>query len=424
MIEDAIHYFAGDKTYRRLFLLFKAKYKSLGRVGGTITVDAFTDKELEVIGRFFGKTGSELRQKGKISLEQFNRQLNKTRFAGIDLQQLLEAYFDETLISNKELQQRKEQKVQDSIKELKDHFPELRFWLEYIQHKTADTYWIFRLIEKDFDQFQRMLRQLASAFSQIPEKYERLPMFSQRITRNPHAFDLNTVLGKLLIHLLSLNSNKGEQVVVPSTSEAINDLLLQYQLLRDDITNYVTCANLLAETKQEVHSMWKAAAETQSVLNVPLRELIKVERVFSSGKQNIIWIVENSGVFSSLLDEVPHISLICTHGQFKLAAFILMDLLVQEGYQLRYAGDIDPEGISMAAKIVERYPQHAYPWKMTVDDYHLSMSDNQLSEERINKLDAVNVNSLQPVINELKTYKKAGYQEALVVEMVEELRLE
>lgn len=94
-------------------------------------------------------------------------------------------------------------------------------------------------------------------------------------------------------------------------------MLLQYKILRDDITNYVTGANLLAETEKGIHPMWEGAALTHSVMNIPVRELVSLKRVYPADGRKSVWIVENSGVYSSILDKVPHVPLICTHGQFK-----------------------------------------------------------------------------------------------------------
>lgn len=48
-------------------------------------------------------------------------------------------------------------------------------------------------------------------------------------------------------------------------------------------------------------------------MNMPLRELLKIDKVVpAEGSQ--VYIVENSGVFSSLLDIVPNAPLACTHG--------------------------------------------------------------------------------------------------------------
>ncbi|WP_163971841.1 TIGR02679 domain-containing protein [Oceanobacillus halotolerans] len=340
MIKEALAYFSGDRGYRRLFSLFKKKYESLGRIGGTVKLDQFTMDELEAIVRFFGVTASGLKQKGKLSLEGFERQLRSTKFDGISLKELLEAYFKEPLVSNKEKKQVKDRQQAQLLDQLEADFPKLASWIDHLRKKTPDTYWVYRLMDESYESFSQMLHHLEVALRHLPTQFERLPIFSQRITRNPHAFDLNTNLGKLLIHVLAVEHDQDDFSVVPADSEGINDLLLKYRILRDDITNYVTCANLIADTEEGLHPMWEAAATTHSVLNIPLRELIALARVYPARKNKDVWIVENSGVYSSILDQSPEAPLICTHGQFKLSALLLLDLLVREGCMLYYAGDL------------------------------------------------------------------------------------
>nr|WP_186324763.1 TIGR02679 family protein [Paenibacillus bovis] len=423
-MKEAIGYFQGGKGFRRLFVLFKKKYESLGRVGGTVTLTGWTDEELADIALFFGLSVSELKRKRKVALEQFEQQLKRTKFEHIGLHELLEAYFGESLVSKKEAKALKEQQQQIYLKKLQQDFPNLCFWFQYLQNKSADTYWIYRWMETNEQEFYEGVKLLNVAITSLPQRLERLPLFSQRITRNPHAFDRNSNLGKLWIHVLAVHRQEDGAVSVPADSEGINNLLLQYNILRDDITNYVTCANLLAETDQGVHPVWEAAASMQIVLNVPLRELVTLTSIYPVNLLGKVWVVENSGVYSSILDEVPHAPLICTHGQFKLAALLLMDRLVENGCELYYAGDFDPEGLSMAARLVERYPEHARLWKMDEASYQRSKADVELASDRMNKLASITNIELAPIVKAMKLNKVAGYQEALVNQMVTDLRRE
>ena len=329
MMNEALNYFREDARFEQLFKLFKKKYESLGRIGGTVKIDSFHEKELDAIAKFFGVTIQELRRKGKVSLIEFEKQLKRTRFSEIELKELLEEYFGEPLISNREKKQLELEQQAQYITMLKHQFPRLKFWLEYLEHRSPDTFWIYRLLQDNPEVFQEEAKYLERAYVNLPTNYERLPLFSQRITRDPHAFDMNRNLGKLFLHILAVDQKTEDYVVLPVDTESINSLLFEYRLLRDDITNYVTCANLLAEREDGVHPLWEAAVKTKSVMNTPLRELLNLTKVYPADEEKRVWIVENSGVYSSILDHVPGVPLICTHGQFKLAVFALLDKLVE-----------------------------------------------------------------------------------------------
>ncbi|MBU5594333.1 TIGR02679 family protein [Amphibacillus sp. MSJ-3] len=422
MIEQALAYFRTDNGYDHLFLLFKKKFQSLGRIGGSVKITTLDDRELESLARFYGSTPTQLKEKGSITLQSFERQLSKTRFYDVTLKELLEAYFNEKLISNKEKKQERIKQQEQFLSQAARQFPALASWLTELQHRRPDSHWIYRLIDLSEREFEEMLVHLNDAITHLPKMHERLPMFSQRITRNPHTFDLNTNLGRLFLHLLSLDRVQSGPVMVPTDSESINELLLSYNILRDDISNYVTCVNLIVRTDKGIHPVWQAASDHHSVMNVPLRELEDIVSAYPANGEHQVWLVENSGVYSSILDHLPAVPLLCTHGQFKLSALILIDQLVQSGCTLHYAGDLDPEGLRMAERLVNRYPNQINLWKMDLISYQKSKSPmNVLTEERLKQLDAIQLRSLLPVKEALAENKIAGYQEALVQEMIAEL---
>src|SRR5690625_2750831 len=127
-----------------------------------------------------------------------------------------------------------------------------------------------------------------------------------------------------------------------------------------------------------------------------------------------VWIVENSGVFSTLLDYVPTAPIICTNGQFTLATYMLLDLLANVDCTMYYAGDFDPEGLGMAARLVDRYPNHIKLWRMDQDSYEKSNPTQKLTEERLEKLKGITNVELKEVVDLMWEMKKAGYQEALI----------
>jgi len=118
---------------------------------------------------------------------------------------------------------------------------------------------------------------------------------------------------------------------------------------------------------------------------------------------------------------VPDAPLVCTHGQFKLAAYRLLDMLVASGCQLKYAGDFDPEGLQMAARLKERYNDKLDYWCMDLESYVASEPSVELAKERLVKLTRVTDVELQDVVEEMRRRGKAGYQEALMEKMIKNL---
>lgn len=422
-LEEAVQFFKSEKAYHKLFLLFRDKYESLGRIGGTVKISTFSFEELMEIGPFFGLPGEQLVAKGSISFVDFEKQLAKTKFSSVSLKSLLDAYFGEVMTSKKEQEEIGAAQLRDFLREQQEQFPELKFWLSFLLDYKKEGRWIIQLAEQDRARFKDLIAKLHSAWITLPEEAERLPIFSQRITGDPHAFDLQQDLGKMFIHLLSAwqaKRTEQETFEIAASTEDINRLLQNHQIYRDDLLNFVTCANLIAETTSGVHPVWKAAAQEQTVQIVPLRELVSFTDVYPV-KGKTVWMVENSGVCATLLDYEPSAPMICTNGQFTLATLTLLDLLAKNGCTLYYASDFDPEGLGMAQRLLDRYPEAVSLWHMDQSGYKKSRPTKILSAERLEKLNSLTDEGLVSVAKEMKSSGKAGYQEALIEEMCSDI---
>mgnify|MGYP001203880952 FL=1 len=423
-LHEATKFFKSEKVYDKLFEAFRKKYESLGRIGGTVPIGNFSKNELEEIGKFFGLPGEQLEMKGSISLRAFEKQFEYTRFSSVTLKQLLDSYFGERLISNKEQRMIREASLREYLLEQQVQYPQLAFWLQFLLEQKREGRWIVQIAEQENTRFNMLLELLNRAFNTLPQQAERLPMFSQRITGDPHAFDLQTDLGRMFIHLLSVHRaglEEGTMMEIPVSTEEINELLEQYHIYRDDLLNFVTCANLVAETAAGLHPVWKAAVKEQTVQIVPLRELVSLVSAYPM-EGDVVWVVENSGVCATLLDYKPDAPIICTNGQFTLATWLLMDLLVKNACKLYYAGDFDPEGLGMAQRLLDRYSDSVHLWHMNKAGYRKTKPSKELSNERLEKLKGITDDGLLEVAEEMKLVGKAGYQEALVDWMMEDMK--
>ncbi|KHE67441.1 TIGR02679 family protein [Halobacillus sp. BBL2006] len=414
--EEAVAFFRSE-PFHRLFDDFRNKYQSLGRIGGSVSIKEYTESEVEAIAGFLGKSPEEV-WSSRVSLSAFEKRLLDTKFEGLSLVEILEQYFGETLVSNAKQAAEKERRLENFFQTIEVEYPALSFWVKILREKPPSTYSFFPWMKEE-KSFLALMEQLDHAFRTRPSpgQFERLPKFSQRITQDPHAFDGSRPLGKLWIHLLSMD----QETAVPKTSEGVTELLEAYGLLRDDLMNFVTCANLLADDGGGVHPVWREAYKIQLVRNITLRELMTLERVYVPDSERV-FVVENSGVCSMLLDEVTSVPLVSTQGQVKLATWKLFDYLVAEGVTLYYSGDFDPEGLKMADLMKKRYPDQVVLWRMSVRDYEASAPEVEISESRLKKLDSIESPELNEVILAMRRTGKAGYQEALVGVMIKDMQ--
>ncbi|MDQ0219232.1 TIGR02679 family protein [Peribacillus cavernae] len=416
--------FRNEPGFHKLFIRFKDRYRSLDRVGGAAKIADFSEEEFAAIAGFMALSPHELKIKPAVSLRKFEEQLANTNLAGLTLRQLLEVYFDEPLISKAEEQLKTTGEAKGFYGRLAVEHPHLGWWFQRILQKQPDTRFIQVLYKQDKQNLERMLQNVVKAFDRLPEhgQYERLPLFSQRITGNPHSFDRNRTQGKLLLHLLA--ANQAEQGNKESSAwkhtEQINELLLNYGILRDDLWNFVTCRGFKAYQRGEEHPVWRAAAACRTVMNIPVRELTTLDAIRPfAGKT--VWVVENSGVCSAIMDEVADEPLVCTHGQFKAASWIFLDRLVESGCIIYYAGDMDPEGLLMAQKLKNRYPENTRLWRMDPESYYLTMSEEKI-EDRVNQLRNIDDPELKKTADVMMEYGFAAYQEGLVELLVSDIQ--
>ncbi|GER68277.1 hypothetical protein BpJC7_26480 [Weizmannia acidilactici] len=422
-MNDPIEMLRKEPGMLKLFRLFKEKYRSLGHVGGTVSLSGFSQKELEAVAGLIGTSPDSLSEKKKISLRTFEKALAPTVFGQYRFVDLLGAVLQEKIFSKAEEGEMERLKEEQFIETLAGIMPDGKWWWDRIAKKSADTRFIWSAYKQDQDALLGQLKTVFEAYKALPaeDAYERIPLFAQRVTGNPHFFDNNRFEGRLLVHCLYVDQlRKGLIDAMPKTTEELNELFGNSGLMRDDLWSFVTCRGFLAETEKGMHPVWQAAAETGTVMNVPVKELLHVSRIWPHVGRKV-WIIENSSVCSTLLDAVPDAPVICTHGQFRTAAWIVLQLLAASNCTFYYSGDLDPEGVAMAQRLHDRFPGRTIFWRMDADAYGQILSDEDISG-RLSKLDVVSSPELLRLADEMRAKKKAGYQEGLVDMLVEDLK--
>jgi uncharacterized protein (TIGR02679 family) len=423
-VDKRIEWLKDVPGFHRLFVQFREKYRSFGRIGGSVKIEDFSEREIESIAGFLAISPEILKQKRTVSLKAFEGRLAKTNLEDMKLLPLLELYFAETLISKAEEKNVLVNEEKNFYEELMENHPELSWWFQSIVQRNSDTRFIQALYKEDKNELANKLITVANAYQSLPSsgKFERLPLFAQRITGYPHAFDRNQVAGRLLLHLLAADYSRKENLegYHLKQTEAVNELLLQYGLLRDDLWSFVTCRGFTAEKNGLEHPVWKAAAQTGTVMNIPVRELMTLEKIKPySGRH--VWVLENSGVCSAIMDEVEDVAIACTHGQFKVASWIFFERLIESGCVIFYAGDIDPEGLLMAEKLKKRYPEHVVIWRMDSTSYLIAKSEEKI-EDRITQLNNLEDGTLKLTAETMIKHGYAAYQEGLIDLLIADIK--
>lgn len=426
-LQECIQYFKEEPGLSRLLQKLIERYRSLGRIGGSVRLHELKAFEKEALSSFFRKDYMK-KASATISFSAFEQALLKTKYAELVIIDIFEAYEGKKIKTNSEQQLQNEQEKQAFFQALKQEVPILETWISYIEEKGRGTRPFHSLYEKDRNELKKLVHLVGKAIEGLPSngQFERLPFFSQRIAKNPHAFDLDTELGRTFLHVLQffLHQKKEWRVIKNQlNTEEVNEILQVYHIFRDDLLNFVTVIGVNGWSDRLINSVMEAAVNTKMILNLPLREILKL----TSARPHIgkrIFIVENSGVCSAILDRwqlsfCPPI--ICTNGQFKLAALMLLDLCAKEGIEMFYSGDFDPEGLLMAQRMKMRHPKNVLLWRYLKQDYDKALSTKEILLDKLAQLNRIILPELEDVKLMLLKTHCAGYQEELIEDLVSDM---
>lgn len=97
-------------------------------------------------------------------------------------------------------------------------------------------------------------------------------------------------------------------------------------------------------------------------------------------------------------------TILCTSGQLSGAAQRLIRMLCENGTEIYYSGDMDPEGIGIAEHLWRKYPQNIHIWRMAQQDYIDGLSGEEIEESY-----------------KIQKNGKASYQENLLEKLAQDI---
>lgn len=252
---------------------------------------------------------------------------------------------------------------------------------------------------------------------QYAQEIGLVAVLSAEATSDPHALDGGTVSGKLFLHLLAFHSGSE----FPGSAEQRDRLYYDNGILCDSISSLVTQVGLVLGTEAGEHPAYRTLRQRSEICTLSLASLSGLTGAKSSSGR--AYIVENEMVFAQLCDRAAQFSfpLICTSGQPSVAALRLLDLLAESGTALFYSGDFDGKGLSIAAQLCARYPDHLKPWHMTVEDYDRCRSNISLSDASQSLLQGCAGTVLEKTAQLVGQHRRAGYQELLIPQLEADL---
>ena len=415
--QDLVTYLKSNEGYTRIVESIIRKYKSLGKLGGSIVLDELTESEVKILAPYDYRV-SEARS-CKISIKKFAEGMCAGKFQGADFETVLRLYVGSKLCTHKEIKQQQTQKTISFYEKLEKEMESTKV-RQWVKEALAQKKYGYYTINKLYGQAPNQLRKSVLAIDALARylnthsEWILLPVLALKITSDTHYFDLNKTEGKLLLYFLSYQQG----VDYPENLQEINEVLFQAKIERDQISNSTICYGVYGKTTMQ-DKPWEAFWQLGEPLSLSLYNIRDVVQITAMHQK--VYIVENPAVFARLLDTAieKQVGLICTSGQINTSSYMILDLLVDAGTTLYYNGDFDPEGLQIADKLKQRY-KDLILWGYDIKHYEKSKGNVEI-EDRLIKLHRITSKELEPIMEKMKISKVAGYQESLIEELIKEM---
>ncbi|WP_368271041.1 TIGR02679 domain-containing protein [Enterocloster lavalensis] len=422
-------YFKSQQAYHRCFEELRKKWRSYGKTAGRITLKQTSEEERRAVGGIIGKAFYE--ETIQFSFQEFEQGLQKTRFAPVNMKAVLEEYFGETLITTqgrkKEAQERRKRFLDRICGYFEENFGReavALIWLrEMISEKKYGYQLLMREYVKDEKQAELLARNVGNAVMKLNElttmenEYP-LAVLAAEITDNPHYFDRGTTAGLLFVHAICSR----EKMKLPENAHQWRKLLLQVSIVPDNIASMVHGYGLRLLTGQGWHEAYEAFCDRKEPYVITMENMNGVIGARAVGGK--VYIVENEMVFSYLIHNLKNSddTLLCTSGQPRSVAQVLLPFILASGAKAYYNGDIDPDGICIADRLWKKFGDGIHIWRMSPTDYEKSLSKEKIGDIGVAKLANISHPILKQTAECMKERRLAGYQENMLKVLLEDMK--
>lgn len=127
-------------------------------------------------------------------------------------------------------------------------------------------------------------------------------------------------------------------------------------------------------------------------------------------------------MYSILIDKLPENTFVCSSGQFTYAVWLLLEKLVESNCQIYYVGDLNLEGLLMAQRLLNRFPNFVQTIGMTLLNYEKAKVQTEISDNRLKQLRALKDPNLQKIALKIEKNQEIAMQEGFISELIEAIR--
>ena len=409
------------KQVKRLMIELRKKWVSNGYLTGKITLNDISDEEKRDIEGIMG-----IHFSNSLNAKDFESAIIQNPvFGDADIKEILEIYFGTKLITSKEkklIKKNEDEFFFESLRKILDDInanEQLYNWLIEMQtNKSFGYITLQRLRKTKPNDTLTICSSVFRGINEINENIYPIAIFASKISGNPHFLDRNSGDGSTLFVSILAYIFKEDY---PTDSKSWYELLEKANLIKDEIAGSLAIYNVNLLKNNENHQGAEWCYKYKQPFMLAYCNLADVDKATTDN--NLVYVVENEMVFTTLQKEIKdrNIALICTSGQPSLTAQKLIELLVKGNNRIFYSGDIDPEGLGICDRLWKKYPNNITPWLMDKNDYLASISNEEVSNQRLGLLDKIENPILKETSILLKENKKAAYQENMISIFIDQL---
>ncbi len=461
-VQRAVAFFK-QAVWARLLDAVYSTYMANGSARGQARLYEYSPEEKQALVRFLNKRVPDRSNKRDIltvNLADFQKALSASGFA-CELADLLKAMYPGRSHITRQMQRQRRVQAQqtfyDALTALADDLPDDargRHWLFTGQHGREALFLRYKNGSPEIQsQVLQSARLVIDALQQLPEPphFERLALFAQRVSGDPHCFDTNTLAGRLFLQALTdlgklnlVESTMGDpiepgaapQAPLPEQEQQRLLLYTEAGLLLDTISSTVAVFHLASaqDSTGLLDPMVECAGER--ILILPLRQILDWHDIHPATDH--VYLFENPQVFEVVVDALTSArkresakprgtppTLVCTSGWPSVAAIQLLNKLINSSPNatLHYSGDFDLQGVRIAAHLLARYPHRCRLWRFDPTSYFAALHTSATN------LDASDISGLRllpdlfsPLRSAMQEKGKKAYQEGIASLLIEDIQ--
>lgn len=397
MNKELAEYLKSKNGLKRLINNLKDKYISLNRYSGIVKIDNITKEEANDLSDLLGKTYKE-KDNIKTSFKEVQKKINDTKYRNFNWEELFKYYFNKDIISKKDIKQKNSSTYNNFLNSILNNNLNNKYIsrLKEITNNNCILYnYIKKLYNKNKLELEINLNNTFHLLNNLPDKPLNLTLFAS-LTGNPHYLDLNTNTFNIFIKFICFIFSKN----IPNNNDETIELLSNYNIYVDYYSNFVITYNLCG------NEILDNIKNNKQVFNINLSNVLNMENIDTLNKK--VYIFENPSILNILKDlEIP---IIITSGMPNMTLYKILDKLIINNNQLYYNGDFDPEGLIIAQKLKNKYP-NLQLFCYSNYDYNNCISKEIINNNRLNKLNNIKIKELDEIKKLLINNKYSGYQE-------------